>query len=189
METTSASACSRALCMRLRWPAWSAPIVGTRATTLPRLRRLRAEACISTDEVTRSIWLGAHAVELGPDGRRPVIALAVIGVVARKHVLTIACKCLPQSVGQVRVRAHKLRRVLEAQACEIVKHQHLTVTVRSGANADGGNAQQPRDECRKLARQSLEYNGECPCIFHGLGIGQNFRGGFHRLALNPIATL
>jgi len=78
----------------------------------------------------------------------------------------------------------ELRRTAEAQPHDVVKHQDLAVTLRAGADADGGDRQFFRDQRGQLAGNRFEDNGESARRGDGLRVAEQLLGGLHALALH-----
>src|SRR5438105_6044862 len=112
--------------------------------------------------------------ELGFGGRSAVQAERVghlvghvIGLCARRvgagaHVLAKACDRGGCLALQRRVLPYELRRASLAlgEAQQVVPHEHLTVTVPTGADPDRRNADRLRDDARHTIRHAFEHQRE-----------------------------
>ena len=64
------------------------------------------------------------------------------------------------------------RRVFK-KSQHIVHHLHLSGTVKSGTDADGGNSQSFSDRFAQFRRNTLKHHGKGTCRFKRFGIGKD----------------
>src|SRR6202521_699736 len=132
MLTTTRSFSRRARSTRLRWPAWSAPIVGTSPIELPPARHRREASSIAPGlSITTSP--SARAV---PDlvlflrrGSRSVGRVLVLGggELAGADVLGVGRGRPRDLLRQAGVSLDELRRLAGGESEHVVEHEHLGV--------------------------------------------------------------
>src|SRR5262245_30619948 len=111
-----------------RWPACSAPIVGTNPRRRPSRRSAAARRCRAPGARTISGALATVAVLLA---REPPAA----------HILHERRERRPRRFGQLGVALHELGHAGLVQPEQIVEHEDLAVAMRPSADADGGDSE------------------------------------------------
>ena len=101
-----------------------------------------------------------------------VVGLGVAWKLAFLNFFFVAAKGLERIGLEMGIRLHKLRHKLIEKAEEIIEHKDLAITVRTGADPDGGNGHLLCNSLGQLCRNRFEHDSEGAGCFKGLGIIQ-----------------
>ena len=104
------------------------------------------------------------------------------------HLIFIGGKRLQADLAELAVLFDKFRRKTVIEAQKIVHDQHLAITLRACANADGGDREVFGNMCGQGGRNSLQHHGKAACILHGPGIIKESFGGAGIAALHLEAA-
>src|SRR3989442_12717655 len=163
MLTTTTSFSRRASSTRLRWPACSAPIVGTSPIDLPS-RRQRRDASSIAPGCPKTTTPLAAVPDLFPVLCRSRSIGRVLVLRSRElpvaDVVRIRGGRARDLLRKVRVPLDELRRFAARQPEDVVQHEHLPVGRGTGADPDGRNAEGVRDRGRQLAWHAFEHDAE-----------------------------
>src|SRR5690242_9213340 len=88
--------------------------------------------------------------------------------------------------GSVALEELRLEGLVEPQ--HVVQHQHLPVTPRARADADGGDRERGGDPTREWGRDQLEHDGEGSGILERIRVGQELLRRRLFPALDPVAA-
>src|SRR5438552_16352445 len=153
MLTTTTSFSRRASSTRLRWPACSAPIVGTKPTDLPSARQRRdassiGRGCSKTTTPLSAvpdlfpIFCGSRSV-----GRVLVLRTRELPVA---DVVGVRGRGAGDLLGQVRVALDEPLSLAARQSDPIVQHEHLPVDVGSSPDPARSDALRVADRAIQL---------------------------------------
>src|SRR5450631_4340698 len=194
MLTTTIGFSRRASSIRLRCPAWSAPIVGTSPIARPSLRQCRDASSIEPGSSNTAKGLSGAVPDLFffCAGRR-CRAVCRVSVLGARELATgdLSGKTLGGAadlLGEIGVALDELRRLAGRQAEHVVKHQDLAVGTGTGPDADGWDPNGLRDAARELAWHSLEDQAERSSLLELFGVGQDPRRLSLALALDLEAA-
>src|SRR6266850_3058299 len=194
MLTTTRSFSRHDRSTRLRCPAWSAPIVGTRPIAWPSRRQRRDTPSIFPgSSITAALLSGAVLDLVFFAGRLRRSAVGRVGVFrsgefAAGNFPGELLGGVPNVLGEIGVSLDELRRLTRGQAERVMEDKNLSVGSGAGADADGRDAKRLRDAAPKLARNSFQDQAERPGLLELLGVGQDPGGLGLRLALDLEAA-
>ena len=135
-------------------------MVGTSPMIRPRVRgntrRLRISAMVRTIDVLIHGWLSTAGKRklCSGSGNSPCSTSAIYCLRGGDHL-----------VAQMRVLLDEFRRNLVVQSESIVAHQHLSVAVRTRADADGGDRKLRRNRRGHFRRDAFQHDGERARLF------------------------
>src|SRR5216683_6104273 len=158
MLTTTIAFSPRAAAIRLRWPAWRAPIVGTSPTSRPWACHRRDAASIAAGLSNTANGLSGAVPDLFffscRRRRRAVGRVFVLGSrkLAAGYLFGEPLGGGRDLLGKVGVALDELGRLARRQAEHVVVHQHLPVCARTGADADRRDPQGLGDLSAEFAR-------------------------------------
>src|SRR6185312_2073249 len=161
MLATKRSPWRRAVSMRLTWPAWRFPIVGTKAMRRPSLRQRRT--CSRTAAMVVTVSIRSEAVFRG-------------GIGARADGLDVALQRLAVVAGALHKVLDETRLAPGGDVENVVDDEDLPIRRGSGADADDGNLQLLRDRLAQVRGDALEEHDVRACRFQALGIRDHLRG-------------
>ena len=99
------------------------------------------------------------------------------------HFIPVFNDCLCDNIANFCILFHEFGREPVKQAHHIMSHKHLTVTVHTGSNADGGNGNRFGDEFGDGRGNCFQNDGESPGIFQRLCIVNKCLCGLGAFAL------
>src|SRR6185295_2370473 len=134
-------------------------MVGTKPTLMPLWRARRERPRSSDPRVTIRTSLRFARLVRGLLRRRGV-ALRLGGIAPGADVLPERRDGAPDRVSGLGVPPHEARRLAEAEADQVVEHEHLPVAVESRADADRGNLDRGGDLAPQLERDALQNDRE-----------------------------
>src|SRR5438105_9346977 len=76
------------------------------------------------------------------------------------NILYICARCGQDLFGKLRILLRERWNRTVGESEDIVGDQHLSVALRTGANADGGNFQTRRNSRRQFRRYRFQHDGE-----------------------------
>src|SRR5579883_237282 len=167
MLTTVRSHSSRHRAMRLRWPAWRAPMVGTNPTCSPAQRQASVvDRRSGTSVITAS---RSAAIVRRPSGLAPIRVLR-----PRKGPLGDltgeGLHGLDRLGAEVGVALDEPRGAPPGQAEKVMDDQHLAIAVGPGADPNRGDAERSRDLGRHLGGHRLKDQAERSRLLQLAGI-------------------
>ncbi len=101
-----------------------------------------------------------------------VVAFGVARKLALLDLFFVASERLQRIRLEVSVRSNELRHELIEKTEKIIEHKDLAITVRTGADPDGGNGHLLCNSLGQLGRNRFEHDSEGPGCFKSLGIIQ-----------------
>ncbi len=117
-----------------------------------------------------------------------VIALGISGEGVFFHITAVAINRGPDQSSCVAILADELCRGAEAEIDEVVEDEDLTIAVRSGADANGGDTNLGGDASRDFPRHTFEDQQDSPSSFEGVRVMKEGIDGGNGLALHFIAA-
>src|ERR1700737_1147682 len=165
----------RARLTRLSWPACSAPMVGTKPMSSPACRQAIACSCMAIADSTTTGLAGGVLVLRGGEG-------------AVAHVLVELARGGFDRLTKFGVLPNELRDVVRIQPEDVLDDEHLSIAMRSRADADGRHAERFGHSLTEDARNALEDDREGASVFQCLGVFEDLLRRLVTATLDTHAT-
>src|ERR1700674_931945 len=179
MLTTTLEFSRQAWSIKLRWPAWSAPMVGTRPIESRSPRHFRDAASIDRGSSNTAKGLSGAVLDLltffRAHRRGTVRRIRVLGPrkLAARHLSGETLGGVRDVLGQVGIPLDELRRLSGRQAQHVVVDEHLAVGAGSRADSDRRDAEALSHPACELTRNAFEDQGARPGLLQLLRVGHD----------------
>src|SRR5574337_2131501 len=172
MLAATVSACAAAWVMRATWPSWRLPMVGTKASR-PIVRR-------AARKLSMVVWIcmPRGSVAMFGGGKGPIL-----------HGGHVAGYRLVDAGRAVHEIANETGLLAGIDPQHVMEHQHLSVTLGPGADADGGHGGEAGGQfCGQGGRHHLHHHQGGTRLLQGQGVRLEAGGVRFAAALHPVAA-
>src|SRR6202140_1211740 len=150
-------------------------MVGTTPMSSPAWRQAIACSCMAFADSMTTVLAGGVLVLRGGEGAAPYILVELTGGGFDR-------------LTEFGVLTHELRDMVRIQAADVLNDEHLSIAMRSGADADRRDRQRLRDPLTERAGDRLEHHSEGAGFFQRLGIIEDLLRRLVAAALHPVAA-